>query len=81
MNDTSEEMGEIQRGILRNKTNAERFMMTIEMYQINKVFVKCGILNNHPNISPLELKKEIFKRFYSADFEKEELRKILENIA
>ena len=77
MEDTTPEMYKIRRSFLMNKTDSERFFMSVEMYEMFKAFVKSSILNEHPNISERELCKEIFKRFYKNDFSKDEMEKIL----
>lgn len=79
MNDTSPEMLDMQKDFLQNKTDSEKFMMSIEMYELSKVFVKSSILHETPAISEKELRKEIFRRFYKNDFSKTEMEKILDS--
>ncbi len=77
MKDTGPEMLDMQREFLMAKTDSEKFMMSIDMYETAKAFVKSEILFENPNISFSELRKEIFRRFYKNDFSKYEMEKII----
>lgn len=79
MKDTSDEINEIQRQLIMKKTTGERFMMAIEMYEMSRAIVETSIKNKQPSISALELKKEVFRRFYSTDFSESEMQKILDS--
>ena len=76
MKDTKPEMLGLQRKILEKKSYGEKFLMSIDMYETSKSFVKGAILNEMPDISEDELRRELFRRFYKNDFTKVELEKI-----
>lgn len=78
MDDTSPEIAEKMRELMQKKTMKERLEMTCSMIDASKKLVTCGILHNNPTISPRDLKKELFLKFYGDDFDsatKEEILK------
>ena len=76
MIDTKPEMLELQRKILEKKSYEEKFLMSIDMYETSKAFVRSAILNEMPDIVEDEMRRELFRRFYKNDFTKVELEKI-----
>lgn len=80
MQDTSPEIMLIQHNIWMKKTEEERFRMGIEMIEEGRKLVESSIKNENPGISPTELKREVFKRFYENDFSAEELNTILQHL-
>ncbi len=58
----------------------ERLMMGFSMYEAARQLVKASILERNPTISPWELKKEVFLRFYGNDFSSPLLQKILSHL-
>ena len=80
MKDTTDEMLNKQREIIFSKTLAERFMMGIEMCEDVRKIVKSSIKNKNPGISKLDLKIEVFKRYYTNDFSQKELDLIIESM-
>ena len=77
MKDTKLEILELQRKILEKKSYEEKFLMSIDMYETSKSFVRSAIQNEIPNISEQELRRELFRRFYKNDFSKIEMEKII----
>mgnify|MGYP000745995877 CR=1 FL=1 len=77
MNDTSNEIRQKQLSIFRSMSPAERYQISIEMINTSRQIVEYSIRALRPGITTLELKREIFKRYYSNDFSVEELEKIL----
>ena len=77
MKDTKPEILELQRKILEKKSYEEKFLMSIDMYETSKSFVRSAIQNEIPNISEQELRRELFRRFYKNDFSKIEMEKII----
>ena len=69
MNDTSPEIAQKVREMFSQKTPEERFIMGCSMYDTSKYLVTQAILRNNPGICPLELKKELFLRFYGDEFD------------
>ena len=77
MNDTTPEMAKKQAAIMLSKTPSERFMAGIEMIDCTRQMVEESIKREYENISELELKKQVFLRYYSTDFTDEQIEAIL----
>ena len=77
MNDTTPEMEEKMREMMATKTPDERLQMSYSMHATSKLLVTHAILRENPSISKLDLKKELFLKFYKDDFSLEEREKIL----
>ena len=80
MNDTSPKMRNKQLEIIYSKTSAERAMMGVDMIDSVKQIVSNSIRNKHPELSELELKIAVFKRYYQNDFTPEQMEKITESM-
>jgi hypothetical protein len=80
MNDTPEEVAENIRAIFRAKSPSERLRMGSSMGQTSRKIVTRAILENNPNLSTAELQKELFLKFYGADFDPERREKILAHL-
>jgi hypothetical protein len=65
---------------LRNLSPEERVLMAGRMFSAAKTLATAGILSEHPDISELELKKKLVRRFYGRDFTPEQLEKIDEQL-
>ena len=66
MSDTSPEVEEKFRQILLARSGAERMLMGASMYETARAFV----LASFPyDLSPDELKRELFKRFYGSEMD------------
>ena len=80
MNDTYPHIIAKLHEMIQTKTFLERIMMGSSAYQLSKQIVISSILNDHPDISRKELRRKIFERFYSSDFTKEKMEKILKHL-
>lgn len=80
MKDTTDEMLNKQREVIFSKTPQERFMMGIEMNEDVRKIVESSIKNKNPDISRLDLKIEVFKRYYTNDYSQKELDLIIESM-
>lgn len=76
MDDTSVDIAEKMREIIRGKTPVERLMMGCSMYETSRFLIKRAILESNPSISQKELRKELFLKFYRNDFSSEECERI-----
>lgn len=81
MKDTSPEMEEKVREIIRLKTPQERLQMASSMFALSRNLVIQAILRENPNISDTVLRQEFFRKFYGQDYTPEELQKILDALA
>lgn len=77
MNDTSKEMEEKYFELLMRRSGEERLKMGASMYDTAKEIVRSSILEESKNITPVELKKKIFLRFYGHEFTEVRRQKIL----
>jgi hypothetical protein len=55
-------------------------MMGIEMMEETKLLVESSIKNQNPQLSALDLKIAVFKRYYSNDFDEIEMNNIVASI-
>lgn len=80
MDDTSPEIKKKMIEMIQQKTPEERAKMGCSMYQTSRTLVIRYIKENNPNISPSELRQEIFLKFYRNDFSQEQIEKILQHL-
>lgn len=78
MKDTSFEMEEKVREIIRRKTPQERLEMASSMFALSRQLVIQAILRETPDISDSALRQEFFVKFYGQDYTREGLQKILD---
>lgn len=76
MRDTSPAIEKKMCEMIQQKTPIERMRMGWSMYETSKSLVIRAILEENPNISKADLRKEIFLRFYRNDFSPAEREKI-----
>ncbi len=81
MHDTTPEMAEKMREMIRAKSPIERLMMGCSMYETSRYLISRAILENEPNISKTAFRQELFLKFYGNDVDPIEREKILEYIA
>ncbi len=81
MDDTSPEMAEKIREMIRKKTPLERLEMGCSMYATSKQLIIRAILEENPGISEKGLRQQFFLKFYGNDFNEEEREKILQYLA
>jgi hypothetical protein len=79
MDDTTPEMAEKMREMMRQKTPIERWEMGSSMFDASQELVTRFILEENPGISAAELKQELFLKFYKDDFSPAEREKILKH--
>ncbi|MBM2839198.1 MAG: hypothetical protein HW415_1823 [Deltaproteobacteria bacterium] len=73
MNDTSPEMDKRFQEMIMAKSGQERLLMGFSMFETARRQVIATIKGGNADI-----KKELFVRFYGADFSQEEMEKILQ---
>ena len=77
MKDTSPAVERKFRGMLMQRTGAERLKMGCSMHSTAQALAKAYISEQHPDAHPRELKQRLFLHFYGADFAPQERRRIL----
>lgn len=80
MQDTPEDIQQLQRSIFARKTNTERFMIGMELMEQTRNQIVANIRQMTPDVSELDLKIELFKRLYSQDFDQGEMIKIIQSM-
>jgi hypothetical protein len=76
MTDTPDFIYKKQFEIIFSKTPKERFLMGFEMIESVKRIVENSIRREMPNISDIDLRVSVFKRYYQNDFTPPQLEKI-----
>ncbi len=76
MNDTHPEMAAQFRNLMKAKSNEQRLLMGFSMYDTARQIVQSAIYSQRPGITPEEMKKEIFLRFYGLEFSQADREKI-----
>jgi len=77
MLDTPAEIVQKQREIMFAKTSTERFLIGIEAIALGRLMVENNIKQQKTDISELDLKIAIFKRYYQNSFNSSELESII----
>ena len=80
MKDTSSHMDEKFRQMMRQKTPADRLAMGCSMFDFSKGLAMSSILNEKGKLSPAALRRELFLRFYSNDFNLVQQEKIVKHL-
>lgn len=77
MNDTHPDIAVRFQNLMMLKSGEQRLLMGCSMYDAAKQIVRSSIYDKYPQISAGQMKKEIFIRFYSQDFNQPDVEKIL----
>ena len=77
MTDTTPEMQRIWDERWRQVPPAERLRMGCEMFGAAKALAVAGIRAEMDHEDETEVRRRLFRRFYSGDFEKAEMEKII----
>lgn len=80
MEDTSLEMTEKMHEMIRSKSPIERFKMGCSMYETSRFLMIRAILQENPQISKVNIQKQLFLKFYGNDFDLIEQERILLHI-
>lgn len=80
MNDTSPEMAEQFRRVLRDRSGSDRVRMVSDMFEMARALIIASIKAQQPDISEGELRAQVFRRFYASDFTSEDLAVIVDRL-
>jgi hypothetical protein len=78
MNDTSPTVQKQYHDLLMQKTNEERLLMGLSMFESAREMVMASFQNDSSN---LEKKIHLLHRFYGNDFSEQEMKKIEKHLA
>jgi len=76
MNDTHPEVAAQFRDLMKARSNEQRLLMGCSMFDTAKQIIQSAIYSQHPGITPEEMRKEIFLRFYGLEFSQAAKEKI-----
>lgn len=80
MRDTPPEITQKMCEMIRKKSPTERLKMGESMYETSKYLVIRAILEDNPQISKADLRKEIFLKFYGNDYDPIQQEKIIKHL-
>ncbi len=80
MIDTPKHIYQKQFEIIVAKPLKERLKNVFEMTELSRNIIKNRIKAKNPDISDIDLKIEVFKKFYSSDFDKQTLELIIKDM-
>ena len=80
MNDTDEKTQNLFNALIMSKSGQERLAMGFSMFNMARRQVIASIMQDNPHADAMEIKRDIFLRFYGHDFSPEEQKKILERL-
>jgi len=80
MNDTDEQTAAIYHRLIMSKSGSERLLMGFSMLATARALAEASIRAEHPEITPTELKVELFRRFYSQEFDEEQQQRIIAHL-
>jgi hypothetical protein len=82
MNDTSPEMEARYRAMVMSRPpGGERLRIVSDMFDMTRTLLVAGIRAARPDITEVELRQELFLRYYGDEFSPEQREKILDAIA
>lgn len=67
--------------MIRLKSPIERLRMGMAMYETSKYLIIRAILEENPKISEVDLRKEIFLKFYRNDYDLAQQEKIIKHFS
>ena len=77
MNDTDPAVASRLRKLMMERTGEERLLMGCSMFDAAKRIAEAAIRDRDPQVTPQEMRREIFRRFYGLEFGEPEREKIL----
>lgn len=80
MNDTDPRILAKMREMIQKKTPAQRLVMGCSMYDFSKQLVINFIFREKPDISPSDLRRELFLRFYGDLLDPNKQEKIIAHL-
>lgn len=81
MNDTTPSMEVKLREMMMKKTGEQRFLMGCSMFTFARTLVRSSIMQKDEDISPGDLRRELFIRFYGTDFDEDSRNRIAHHFA
>jgi hypothetical protein len=80
MTDTSPEAEAYLQKLLSQKSPVERIEMGCSMFSFSRILVTSALLRADPNLSPGQLRAQLFRTYYADDFDPARLELIVEHL-
>jgi len=77
VNDTGPAVKDKLLEMMQQRTEADKFLMGTSMFDTARLITRAAILEDRPDISPVEFRIDFFCRWYEEDFEPHIREKIL----
>ena len=77
MLDTHPDIAVRFRNMMMHKSGEQRLRMGCSMYDAAKQIVRSAIYESHPEVTDIEMKREIFLRFYGHEFSPADRKKFI----
>ncbi|MDA0738858.1 MAG: hypothetical protein O2999_04445 [Nitrospirae bacterium] len=77
MNDTSPEMEQRFRDLILARSGEDRLIMGCSMHATAQAIVNASLKDKMPHATPVDLRRELFLRFYDEDIDQETREKII----
>ena len=77
MLDTHPDIAVRFRNMMMHKSGEQRLRMGCSMYDAAKQIVRSAIYESHPGVTDIEMKREIFLRFYGHEFSPADRKKFI----
>ena len=81
VSDTDPQIEQRYRKMLMSLSGEERLRMGCSMFDTAVEIAKNALMNEHPGITPQELKVGLFRRLYGNDFSEDEQAKIITSLS
>ena len=78
--DTSPDFARRHRESLMSLSGAQRLKMGMGMFSSARAFAIAGIKHSNPGASEIQIKRELFLRFYKTDFTEAQVKKIFRGL-
>jgi hypothetical protein len=77
MLDTHADIAVRFKNMMMHKSGEQRLRMGCSMYDAAKQIVRSAIYESHPEVTDIEMKREIFLRFYGHEFSPADRKKFI----
>ncbi len=81
MQDTSDEFRAYHRSRVAQRSDSERLLRTLHMFDHGREIMRAGIRHDHPRLTDIEVEQRLFLRMYGDELPPTLLQRGLERIA
>ncbi len=80
LEDTPPDVAAAFTALVMQRSEGERVMMALEMFDLARALMTADLRSRHPGISETELRVQIFERTYGSDFDETERGRIVQRM-